>query len=486
MKIISIIELLHNCLSFRTKRSGEPVLSPEGKSIVFEKVDYRLRGNDMKKVTSLIVFFIFLFSFFAFAQENESIESDINKTETAQSKEFVEETGLKFKFSGYFKDLFMFTSTDGYSGSPVEMPGGYKNLISNLQRIRLSPEFQISNIFLLHVDWDNELVMSSFNKSVEFNNSFKPSQYNDLLHLAWYPYEDNSVLYKTKLHRAYMKLNLSMFTFSIGRQQIRFGSGKLWNPLDILNPVSPTYMEGAEEQQGTDAVKMDVFFNEKTELTLVYDQKRMFDNINDMRYINGNSVARFKTTFSETDLAVMGGWVGRKGIAGIDTSSVFFKGILRGALLFSYPEDKNWFFQFNLGYEYNFQSGLSITGEYFYNGNGMNANTSLKSAYTQSMFTGIDQGNYYKFANQSLTFNQHYLGLAVGYEFHPLLRGDFFTIYDIQGNGLFMTLSLKYSIFENLDAVISGMFGFVFAGNSSDFQNLNNHPMVYATLQLYF
>jgi hypothetical protein len=410
----------------------------------------------------------------------------MEKTETVHSKDFIEESGVKFKFSGYFKDLFMFTSTDVYSGSPVEMPGASKNLISNMQRIRFSPEIQAGSFMLIHVDWDNELVMSSYNKSLEFKNTWMPSHYNDLFQPSWNPYEDNSALYRTKLHRAYMKLNLSMFTFSIGRQQIRFGSGKLWNPLDILNPVSPTYVEGADDQKGTDAVKMDVFFNEKTELTLVYDQKRMFDNFNDIQYINGNTIARFKTTFSETDLAIMGGWVARKGIAGVDVSSVFFKGILRGALLFSYPEDKNWFFQFNTGYEYNFQFGLSIMGEYFYNGNGINYNSSLKSAITQSMFTGINQSNYYKFANQILTYNQHYLGLAVGYEFHPLLRGDFFTIYDIQGNGFFMTLSFKYNIVENLDAVIGGMFGFVSIGSSSDFQNLNNHPMVYATLQLYF
>ncbi len=433
-----------------------------------------------------IIIFLLLFSFSVFAQEKEDTQADMEKTETGDSKDFVEEKGVKFKFSGYFKDLFMYTSTDNYSGSPVEMPGSFKNLISNMQRIRLSPELQISNGLIIHADWDNEVVMSTFNRSLEFNSTWKPSQYNNLFQPSWTPYDDNSILYRTKLHRAYLKLNLPIFTFSIGRQQIRFGSGKLWNPLDILNPVSPTYVEGAEDQQGTDAVKMDVFFNEKTELTLVYDQKRMFDNINDIQYINGNSVARFKTTFSETDVAVMGGWVARKGIAGIDVSSVFFKGILRGALLFSYPEDKNWYFQLNAGYEYNFQFGLSITGEYFYNGNGMNANSSLKSAFTQSIFTGINQGNYYKFANQILTFNQHFLGLAIGYEFLPLLRGDFFTIYDFQGNGLFMTLSLKYNVMENLDAVIGGMFGFVFAGNSSDFQNLNNHPMLYAALQLYF
>ena len=439
----------------------------------------------MNLKSGIIIFFL-MFSFSAYAQEKEDTQVDMEKTETADSNDFVEEKGVKFKFSGYFKDLFMYTSTDNYSGSPVEMPGSFKNLISNMQRIRLSPELQISNGLIIHADWDNEVVMSSYNRSMEFNNTWKPSQYNNLFQPSWIPYDDNSILYRTKLHRAYLKLNLPIFTFSIGRQQIRFGSGKLWNPLDILNPVSPTYVEGAEDQQGTDAVKMDVFFNEKTELTLVYDQKRMSDNINDIQYINGNSVARFKTTFSETDVAVMGGWVARKGIAGIDVSSVFFKGILRGALLFSYPEDKNWYFQLNAGYEYNFQFGLSITGEYFYNGNGMNANSSLKSAFTQSMFTGINQGNYYKFANQILTYNQHFLGLAVGYEFLPLLRGDFFTIYDIQGNGLFMTLALKYNVMENLDAVIGGMFGFVFAGNSSDFQNLNNHPMLYATLQLYF
>ena len=62
-------------------------------------------------------------------------------------------------------------------------------------------------------------------------------------------------------------MSVDYFTATIGRQQIRFGSGKLWNPLDILNPISPTFIEGGDDQKGTDAVKLDFFPDDKTEIS---------------------------------------------------------------------------------------------------------------------------------------------------------------------------------------------------------------------------
>jgi hypothetical protein len=51
---------------------------------------------------------------------------------------------------------------------------------------------------------------------------------------------------------------------------------------------------------------------------------------------------------------------------------------------------------------------------------------------------GIDESNYYIISNRMITYNSHYASVAAGYDFHPLLRGEIFSIYDFQGEGYFL------------------------------------------------
>lgn len=396
--------------------------------------------------------------------------------------------GPHFKFGGQVKDLFNFQRIDNYYGSNF-LTAEKKNMAADMKRLRLSPEFRYSDILVIHIDFDNEIFLSSYNKSYEFDAYWRGTDYNDFFDLSWDPYYSNDIYYHIKIHRAYAKINVWNFTFTLGRQQIRFGSGKLWNPLDILNPVSPTFIEGAEDQKGTDAFRWDYYINDITELTLVSNQKLYNNSYDDMRIEDSNTVLRFKITFYETDLALLAGWVTDRALAGIDVHSTAFTGSLRTSLLFSYPRsDGNWYFQASAGYEYTFEAGVYLLVEYFYNQNGMNFNHELKEAYIESFVFGMNQQNYNQLSNQFLTMNQHYAGVALGYDFIPILRGEMFCIYDFQGYGFFVSPSLKYNAAENFDITGGVMFGFVIKGapESSDFDTFANEQFMYHLSLVYY
>ncbi len=417
------------------------------------------------------------------AQDEQTLKSDIGESEDPFG-----EKGAHFNFGGQYKHLLTFQRVDNFvNDNPLDPRK--KNLIADLNRVRLSPEFRYSDILTIHVDWDNELILGSYNKTNEFDSYWRGSEYNEFFDLSWEPYYGEDAYYRTKINRAYVKISVWNFTFTLGRQQIRFGSGRLWNPLDILNPVSPTFVEGAEDQKGTDAFRMDYYINDVTEITLVSNQKKCNDSYSDMKIDDSNTVLRFTVTFYETELSLLAAWLSRRAVAGIDVASIIADGTLRGSLLYSYPEmDGRWYFQGSAGYEYTFEKGVYFIVEYFFNQNGINFNRKLEEAYIDSFFNGVRQSNYLYLANQFLTMNQHYLGLALGYDLTPLLRGEFFAMYDFQGYGLFFTPSLKYSAKENLDVYGGIMFGFAFDGapETSDFEAFEEPFMYYAGLSYYF
>lgn len=396
-----------------------------------------------------------------------------------------------FKITGHFKNLFTYTQTDQYSEYLLTADRNKKKrLVADLKRIRLSPEINVSNWLHIRIDYDNEIITGSYLRSPEFDEYWRHPEYNDLFDLSCEPNYDEDIYYRTKIHRAFIKLIIGDLTVTMGRQQIRFGSARLWNPLDILNPISPTFVEGAEEQKGTDALRLEYYLTDRTEIALVVDQKRINndDDPEKLNSENSNIISRLKTTVVKTDIALLGGRVSRRNIGGTDISSILLDGILRGALLYSKPEEGRSFLQGSAGYEYNFSFGLYFLIEYFYNQNGLNFNEELREAYLGSLVFDINEDNYYKLSNQFLTFNQHYCGLALGYDITPLLRAEIFTIYDFQGRGIFYNPSLKYNALENLDLSLGYMQSHIFdnAAYESDFEYVKKYGFFYASLTWYF
>lgn len=422
--------------------------------------------------------------------------SDAEREEEPSFKE----KGPRFEFRGEAKNLYLFHRTDNFIGKDPLVTSS-KNLSSDLTRIRLSPEFLYDDILMIRIDLDNELIWSNYGKSKDFTAYWRPSEYNDFLDLNWEPYRGTDLLYRIKVHRAYLKVSVEGFTGTIGRQQIRFGSGKLWNPLDILNPISPTFVEGGDEQKGTDAVKLDFYPGDTTEITAVVDFKKSNNKIERFNMGDQNYIARVKTSVRDADIAILGGYVSRRGVAGFDFAAIVLDGMLRGAVLASQANglyvDRNspWYrfsyflpgrdgrrslyFQANAGYEYTFKAGVYLLVEYFYNQKALNYNRDLKVASINAGLNATDQKTYLMLSNIPLTTNQHYCAVALGYDFHPLVRGEFFTIGDIQGQGIFWSPLLRVNAMENLDFSAGIMGAFVFNNKASDFSEFRKNYLFY-------
>jgi len=418
---------------------------------------------------------------------------NLSAQEKPEGEEPVQESGEtspseknRLSLKGSLKDLAAYYRARNYSES-----GTHRDLIANLSRLRLSPELNLSDRLLVHVDCDNEIIAGTYLKSREFDSFWRYSQYNDLAHLSWEPWYGKRLYYRVRIHRAYAKLVLGDFTLTAGRQQIRFGSARLWNPLDILNPISPTSIEGPEEQKGTDAIRLEYYPSDKTEIAIIIDHKRVNDDLNGrgaLSYRNTNVLGRLKTTVVETEIAALGGRISRRLVGGVDVSTNFLDGMLRGSALYNVPDSGKEFLIGGAGYEYTFASGLYFLIEYFYNQNGMNYHHSLKKTFEESIVNGIREHNFHLLADQFLTYNQHYAGIVLGYDITPLLRADLFTVCDFQGYGVMLVPALKYNPLQNVDLSLGVFYGLVLEGapHSSDFEEFDRNPFVYASLQWYF
>lgn len=388
-----------------------------------------------------------------------------------------------------FKNIFCWIETDSYSETLEK-----KHLLAYMTRLRLSPEFKIADTITAYADYDNEFTTANYITSPEFRQLWPHSShdYNDLFKNRREIHSGEKHIYEMKIHRAWIKMHGGNFTFTIGRQQIRFGSNAIWNPIDVFTPVSPTNIEGAAEQKGTDAIKAEYFFSPQTVFTVAADQKRTEDSssLSDLDTDRTGIIAHFKTSAGKTGIELIGGRILKRKIGGIDLSTILFDGQIRGSVLHSrFDDDESGYFtQSSVGYGYTFRFGLNLIAEYFYNQNGMNFKPELKKAYEYSLINGFDENNYHLLKNQTLTANRHYASLAAGYDITPLLRAEVLSIYDFDGKTVFINPSFKYNAGQNIDIIISGMKAFEIDKNrnyESDFDFIKNKPFIYASLTWY-
>lgn len=396
------------------------------------------------------------------------------------------EDGWSFKFNGYYKNLFMYQERDEFYRSIDSRPEK-KRLITDINRLRLSPEINYADSFMLHADADIETVSVNYRDSKEFDLLFRNTGYNDLTEPDVVIIDRDNLYSRGKMQNLYAKMVAGKFTGTAGRQQVRFGSSRLWNPLDLMNPFTPITVEGPDEQKGTDALRLDWYPGESTELTCVAAPKRMDDSLEKTEAGSGNYIARLKSGVKVFDAAILGGYTANRRNAGADFTAEFFDGFLTGVFLYSNPERGDDYRQCGTGYEYTFQSGVCFLVEYFYNSLPVNDDDELQLALFHYAADGIDESNYYILSNRMITYNSHYSSVAAGYGFHPLLRGELFSIYDFQGRGLFLNGSLKVNAMENLDITAGAITAFVNKTcRSSDFRVYNKEPLYYTSLQYYF
>lgn len=388
---------------------------------------------------------------------------------------------LNLSVSGYYKNLFIGYKTNEYYSEEYKLKE--KLLLTDLNRVRLSPHADIGQNIIFHADIDNEFIISNYTQSKTFDATWIGFSY-DTMYTDYYDYRNDNGYYRLKLHRAFGKFVIGKSTITVGRQLVRFGSGKIWNPLDIVNPISPLAFEGAEETKGVDALRLELYPAHFFELGFVYVPQRKNNEFDDSI---GNSVylLRNKVVWGTTEIAMLAGKIMQRYVGGADISLQVYDGLLRGSFLANKDGDSTYYIA-GTGYDYSFENGFSILLEYFYNGYCLSNNDELYQAYSESLVYGMNEERYRTLAYHFLTYNRHYMGVSVSFYGASLFSASATSIIDFEGHGAMLIPSVVYNVIEDCDLTFYMLYAIVTDNNFSDFSAFDNRPALAAEVKYYF
>jgi hypothetical protein len=295
-----------------------------------------------------------------------------------------------------------------YSGSLKNLSVGSRSLIddnpyfSNLTRLRIEPRYRYED-WVVDAAYDLELVAGSFLDSPEFAllKDAPDPRYWDLQGDV---HESGDMLARHQLYRGTIQWRSPVGDFRFGRQQVNWSTALIWNPMDILNPVSPLQLE-PDERIGVDALLWDRSWGATGRVSAVHAPQHGGQN--------ASTAARAKRFVAGVDAGVMMGEFADVTKAGVSGSGSVAGTGWRTELVWSKPGAGDSYWQGVADLNWAFRNGLNLAVEYFYNGQPVPPGT-----------TGLAN----LVSARPLYAGRHYAGLLVWQDINPFWQYRVVTI----------------------------------------------------------
>jgi hypothetical protein len=99
-----------------------------------------------------------------------------------------------------------------------------------------------------------------------------------LVDFSPYLVADGGLLLQHNLDRLAVKYAGEKFSLTVGRQVLSWGTGRLWNPTDLVSPFAPTDID-REVRRGADAVRLSISLGATSQLEVLWlPQQKAADN----------------------------------------------------------------------------------------------------------------------------------------------------------------------------------------------------------------
>lgn len=172
-----------------------------------------------------------------------------------------------------------------------------------------------------------------------------------------YSYQQKSITNKTKVYRAYLEYAGEKHFIVLGRQRVPFGVGRIWNPIDVYNPIDSFSIE-TDERKGTEALRYEYAMSDLSNFDITVSKEK--------------SAARIKGFLKYADLALVGvvDSENDRDIIGYEVAGELFETKIELRSEGGSFHDRNngeRYTEFIFGADYGFRNSFTILGEYKYN-----------------------------------------------------------------------------------------------------------------------
>jgi hypothetical protein len=280
--------------------------------------------------------------------------------------------------------------------------------------------------------------------------------------VAYIPYSSFYPKEQIVMDRALVKLYFEKFDFIFGKQQIAWGTGYAYNPIDIWNVKDP--MNANTGKVGVLALNLETYFGESSSLNVIASPGSHFDHWRYGFRVKSNT-GRFDYSFSAIrdkadDSEILG--LPEKLLLGLDfAGEVFYDIGWWGEIAVINPrydgmelsDTDSLYLQVATGFDYTFDNEIYFMAEYYYNGIG---ETDYKDYDVNSLLRTS--------AGEMSGFAQNYLATMLSYSFLDNYKFSLFSITNLDDISDVIVPELEYIFHSNISMKLNSS---IFIGSSS-------------------
>ncbi|MEN3038809.1 MAG: hypothetical protein ABDI07_06615 [Candidatus Kryptonium sp.] len=325
-------------------------------------------------------------------------------------------------------------------------------------RIRLRPEFKFGSENSIYLEYE---ISTLYHSASLFFNPTETDSRRQIYRLRWKLISNQNIKAYHFIDRFYYRKDFEFGNLIIGRQRISWGTGRIWNPTDLFNPINPADFSKIEKD-GADAITMKIYFGDFTDLHLVFNPTN--------RFKNNNFGFRLRSNLKQFDFSLMSGYFDKRAVIGFDFAGNFLDAGIRGEGIFS-TNVKNFssnFSKFILGFDNQFTSKLYFLIEYQFNGEG-------KSKKTEYEIERLMRG-------EILNLSKNYLFTSTVYTLNPILSFSLSLNQNLNDGSSFTNFVISYAPFDNAEI---GLGLIAFFGDELD-EYWYYSTSIFLKLQLFF
>ena len=362
---------------------------------------------------------------------------------------------LELTFSGYAVDFPAYQRSEDLV---ARFFGVGRDQFVNVSRLRLRPALSLWRDAQLSLEYEISALYHSTPVLFQVQSEENSRQIADW---TWNPIDGKHWTVLHYVDRLHFKQGFGFGDLVIGRQRIAWGTGRVWNPTDLFNPLNPASFAKIEKD-GVDAALVKFHLGSFTDVSLVFNPQRGGKT--------SNAGCRFRTNVREFDLSVVGGRFDKRVIVGGDFAGNLFDAGVRGeGILSAIPDrfDSN-FVKLILGIDYQFTSRLYGLVEYHFNGEG----ATDKSRYD---LLRLAKG-------EIINVGRNYLAVQTSYLIHPLVNIAASWARNVDDRSQYLALVASYSATDEISVAFGGQ---LFLGN--DFAEYWYYPdALYVKADIFF
>ena len=366
-------------------------------------------------------------------------------------------SGPEIRYNGHLRDQ---GSLSSYDENHILTSQNDQTFLDGSLDVRLNTFFNFSDTLQGSFAWEAAATGGETRKAINSLNGVSseglfrlstPSDNTKLFDLTAIVHESDDALIYHRIDRLFFSIDSRLGLIKAGRQPLTWGNGMLFNPMDLVNPFSPSdiirdYKEGADMllyQWGGTTIS-------DLQLAVVPGRNQQTDSINMDETTMGSSI---KVSFDEKDLDLYLIKNRRDPVLGAGFTSFVGGAAFRSDLSLTFLQDDSQdrthlSFVANLDYswvwrEHNWYGFVEL----YYNGLG--ANSVVEGLQDEVLMDRIGRGELFG-------VGKWYADGMLQFEAHPLVNLFISGIFNLKDTSFLLQPRLSWDILESLQ-LLAGM-----------------------------